>query len=189
MESMKNRLKSSKIELGSFLASLSVLGTFWERPGSSLGASWSLLGGSRWLPGSQKGSPHGPPLGPKTLPKLIKNPVDFFIELFVRFWSQNGPRMAPPKLPFIDPKSDGFFDRFFIDFFMICMSLSPWKWAPRLHEKLIFTKSPFLMLAWFWRQKWWKKAPRIESKWLQKTINNSRYFWADQEVFLEPTLY
>ena len=50
------------------------------------------------------------------------------------------------------------------------------KWAPRVSETLIFTKSPFSILARFWKRNGSKKASKMEPKWLQKSIKKSMQF-------------
>ena len=68
---------------------------------------------------------------------------------------------------------------FFIDFWIDLGGRNPWKWAPRVHEKLIFIKSHFPILTYFGKQKWWKHDPNMEPKWLKKSIKKSEVFLID----------
>ena len=97
----------------------------------------------------------------------------------MRFWPQNGHRMAPQTIQKRSKKVYHFSIVFFIDFWIDLGGRNPWKWAPRVHEKLIFIKSPFPILTYFWKQKWWKKAPKMEPKWLKKSIKKSDVFLID----------
>ena len=99
-----------------------------------------------------------------------------FCSLFGRFWNHFGSHFRSIFVTFFDQKSSRFFDRFFIDFWMDFGSLNPWKWAPRVRETLIFTKSPFSILARFSNKKWFKKTPKMEATLLQKSIKKSMRF-------------
>ena len=81
---MKNRPKSSLEDVlgplgapwGALLASLSVLGTSWERLESVLEGLEGVPVTSR----NPKGTPHGPQGGPKIIQKTIQNRIDFLID-------------------------------------------------------------------------------------------------------------
>ena len=97
----------------------------------------------------------------------------------MRFWSQNNHRMAPQPFQKRSKKVFHFSIVFFLDFWIDRGGRNPWKWAPRVHEKLIFIKSPFPILTYFWKQQWWKKAPKMEPKWLKQSIKKSDVFLID----------
>ena len=90
----------------------------------------------------------------------------------MRYWYQNGHRMAPQTIQKRSKKVYHFSIVFIIDFWIDLGSRNPWKWAPRVHEKLIFIKSPFPILTYFLKQKWCKKAPKLVPKWLKKSRKN-----------------
>ena len=103
----------------------------------------------------------------------------------MRFWLQNGHRMAPQTIQKRSKKVFYFSIVFFIDFWIDLGGRNPWKWAPRVHEKLIFIKSPFPILAYFWKQKWWKQGSQHGTKMALKIKQKIRslfdrfwtYFW------------
>ena len=84
----------------------------WEHLGSLLSASWSVLGSSRWHPGTRR----GPHLDPRKGPKPIKN----WSKIALMFWSIFRCDLTPkwsqygsPNHPKTIQKSVSFFDRFF----------------------------------------------------------------------------
>ena len=89
---------------------------------------------------------------------------------------------------FSHQKINSIFDRFFMTFWMDFGVLNPWKWAPRAGETLIFNKSPFSILAWFWKRICSKKAPKIEPKWVQKSIKKSMHFFIEKSSDFGPKL-
>ena len=160
-----------------------------ERLGSILGASWERLGASWGRPGGipePEGDPTWTPGRAQNRPKIDPKSHWFFDRfldaILIPKWSQNG----FPNLPKTVQKSVSFFDRFFIDFWIDLGGRNPWKWAPRVHEKLIFIKSPFPILTYFWKQKWWKR--RLH-KWIQNGLKNQsknqRSFWLILYLFLD----
>ena len=115
-----------------------------DRLGSILGASWERPEGDpTWTPGWAQNRP-------KIDPKSHWFFDRFLDAILIPQWSQNG----APNLPKAVQKSVSFFDRFFSDFWIDLGGRNPWKWAPRVHEKLTFIKSPFPILTYFWKQKW-----------------------------------
>ena len=176
---MKNRWKfdgkSSKIELGGVLGPLGVPYWYpwasWKHLGSVLRASWSVLGASRWHPGARR----GPHMDPRMGPKSSKNRSKIALVCWTIFRCDFDRKMVTEWLP--NPSKSGpkkcfIFRSFFsIDFWIDLGGRNPWKWAPRVHETLIFIKSPFPILTYFSKQKWWKKASNVEPKWLKKSIN------------------
>ena len=168
--------KSSKIKLGGVLGPLGASWRpwpSWEHHGSVLRASWSVLGASRWHPGAQR----GPHMDPRMGQKSSKNQSKIALIFWSIFRCDFDPKMATewsPNLPRTIQKRVSFFDRFLIDFWIDIGGRNPWKWAPRVHEKLIFIKSHFPILTYFLKQKWWNKAPKMDPKWLNKLINKIR---------------
>ena len=159
-----------------------------ERLGGILGASWERLGASWGRPGGipePAGDPTWTPGRAQNRPKIDPKSHCFFDRLLdailIPKWSQNG----SPNLPKALQKSVSFFNRFFIDFWIDLGGRSPWKWAPRVHEKLILIKSPFPTRTYFWNQQWWKKVSKMEPKWLNKSIKNQKSFWSILDLFLE----
>ena len=179
---MKIRVKSSLEVCWALLGPLGVPywrpWASWEDLGSVLRASWSVLGASRWHPGTQR----GPHMDSRKGPKSSKNRSKIALIFWSIFRCDFDPKMITewrPKPSKSGPKKCYIFDRFFIVFWIDIGGRNPWKWAPRLHEKLIFIKSPFPILTYFWKQQWWKKASKIEPKWLKKSSKKSDVFLID----------
>ena len=157
---------------------LGVLG----RLGSILGASWERLGASWGRPGGipePEGDPTWTPGWAQNRPKIDPKSHWFFDRFLDAILTKNGYRMDPQTFQKRSKKVFHFSIVFDIDFWTDLGSRNPWKWAPRVHEKLIFIKSPFPILTYFWKQKWWKKAPKMEPKWLKKSIKKSEVFLID----------
>ena len=97
----------------------------------------------------------------------------------MRFLPQHGHRIAPQTLQKRCKKVSHFSMFFFIDFRIDLGGRNPWKWAPRVHEKLIFIKSRFPILTYFGKENDEKTAPKMEPKWLKKSIKKSEVFFID----------
>ena len=141
--SKKNRPKSS---LGVCWALLGHLGVpywrpwaSWEHLGSVFGASWSVLGASRWHPGTRR-RPH----------------IDRFLDaILIRKWSQNG----SPNLPKTIPKKCSIFRSLFHRFLVRSWEPKSLKMGTSCTREAHFHKIAFSpILTYFWKQKWWKKA-------------------------------
>ena len=152
---MKNRPKSSLEVCWALLGPLGVPywhpWASWEHLGSVLRASWSVLGASRWHPGARR----GPHMDPRKGPKSSKNRSKIALIFWSIFRCDFDPKMVTewlPKPSKSGPKKCSIFRLFFIDFWIDLGGRNPWKWAPRVHEKLIFIKSPFPILTYFWKQ-------------------------------------
>ena len=74
---------------------------------------------------------------------------------------------------FFRSKMWSIFRSIFIDFWMDVGGRHPWKWAPRPHDKLILHKIAFSDSGRFVDKRWWNRAPKIEPKWLQKSMKKS----------------
>ena len=152
-----------------------------ESLGSMVGASWERPGGIPEPEGDPTWTPGWAQNHPKINPKSHWFFNRFLSAILSPKWYQDG----YPNHPKTVQKSVLFFDRFFIDFWIDLGGRNPWKWAPRVHEKLIFIKSPFPILTYFWKQKWWNKVPKMDPNWLKKLNQKIRsrcdrfwtYFW------------
>ena len=116
---MKNRPKSSLEACWALLGPLGVPcwrpWASWEHLGSVLGASWSVLGASRWHPGARRGPHMDPRKGPKS--SKIDSKSHWFFDryldaILIPKWLQNG----SPNHPKTIQKSVSFFDRLFYRF-------------------------------------------------------------------------
>ena len=132
-----------------------LLGVLW-RLGGILGASWERLGASCVRPGGvpvAAGDPTWTPGRAQNRRKIDSKSHRFFNRfldmLLISKWSQNG----SPNHPKTIQKSVHCSIVFFIDFWIDLEGRNPWKWVPRVHEKLIFIKSPFPILTYFWKEK------------------------------------
>ena len=154
---MKNRPKSSLEASWALLGPLGVPywrpWASWEHLGSLLRASWSVLGASRWHPGARR----GPHMDPRKRPKSSKNQSKIALIFWSIFRCDFDPKMLTewlPKPSKNNPKKVYHFSIvFFIDFWIDLGARNPWKRAPRVHEKLIFIKSPIPILTYFWKHK------------------------------------
>ena len=96
---MKNRQKSSLDACWALLGPLGVPywrpWASWEHLGSVLGASWSVLGASRWDPGARRGFHMDPRMGPKS----SKNRSKIALIFWSIFRCDFDPKMVTEWLP------------------------------------------------------------------------------------------
>ena len=153
--SMKIRGKSSLRRAGPSWGLLGCLIGVLERLGSILGASWaswSVLGASRWHPGARR----GPHMDPRKTPKSPPNQSKIALIFWSIFRCDFDPKMVPgwlPKPSKNGPKKCSIFRSFFHRFLDRSWGPKSLKMSPRVHEKLIFIKSPSPILTYLWKQK------------------------------------